>query len=280
MKMKKNKNQAKGVSLKYLKCNFDEVLILGVFVRFTLNKFITNLNYEDNAVLSALRRSNNSLANASYEEIHNYLSNLDDDQIIGLISNVKGILHEMEFVEIENSDGDSIYASIFPYTNHKDTDIELIDKSNGETWEIQLKCTDSTSYVQDWIDGHPDGEILVSQEIAEKMDLPSSGISNSDITVKVEKFVDEIIENDEIDFFPDHIPVLSIATTAKATFELWRRNRNGEISNQEFYKQVARITGLKISKIVAISFLLSLPVIGQITGAALIANLLIKYRNL
>ena len=44
---------------------------------------------------------------------------MSDEQLVGVVSNVKGILHEMEYVRLENTDGDSISAAMFPDTNHK-----------------------------------------------------------------------------------------------------------------------------------------------------------------
>ena len=49
---------------------------------------------------------------------------------------------------IENSDGDSIMAGMFPDTNHKDYDIWVVDSSSGELWTEQLKATSSKSDVR------------------------------------------------------------------------------------------------------------------------------------
>ena len=37
---------------------------------------------------------------------------MDEDSIGGIVSNVKGILHEMEWVAMENSDGDSVVSGL------------------------------------------------------------------------------------------------------------------------------------------------------------------------
>ena len=88
----------------------------------------------------------------------------------------------MEFVKIENSDGDTITAAMFPETNHKGFDVVMNDSSTGETWEVQLKTTDNQDYVEDWLSKYPDGEILLSEEIASEMGLESSGYSNEELT--------------------------------------------------------------------------------------------------
>lgn len=108
---------------KFTKNNADEMGIVAALLAVASSGHSSELNEMDYSVLEALQRSNYSLADAPLEDIQLYLGNLEGAQVTGLISNVKGILHEMAFVEVENSDGDSIFASTFPSSNHPDTDI-------------------------------------------------------------------------------------------------------------------------------------------------------------
>ncbi|MGK0618709.1 hypothetical protein [Meiothermus cerbereus] len=265
---------AKGIH--YLRTNFDSAAIVAALLAVALTDEPGNLEERDLAILAALRRSNSMLEDASLSEIQHYLRGLDEEQIPGLVSNVKGILHEMEFVRIENEDGDSIYASIFDETNHLGTDVQLLDRATGEVWEVQLKATDSASYVTDWIEQHPGGEILVTDELAQKMDLPTSGQSNEELTTNVEDFVDRMLTAKDADDFWDYFPALGVASSTVVVWELWRRHQRGEVSRERFMRLAARATGLKIAKIGAIGLLLSIPVVGQVTGAALVARLLLS----
>jgi hypothetical protein len=262
----------------YLRKNFDSAAILTVILSVAFGDDTGNLNERDYAVLAALRRSNSALKNASLPEIQEYLRRLDDNQVPGLVSNVKGILHEMEFVRLENEDGDSVYASFFDATNHPDTDVQLLDRTTGETWEVQLRATDNASYVTDWIERHPGGEIFVTDELAQKMELPTSGQSNGELTTDVENFVDHMISAEDTDDFWDYFPVLSAASSALVVWKLWDRYQRGEITREVFKRLAARATGLKIAKIGAIGVLLSIPVAGQVTGAMLVAKLLLSAR--
>ena len=191
--------------LQFLRKNFDTAAIVSALSAVALTDDVATLEDRDYAVLAALRRSNSALESAPLPEIQGYLRGLDDDQVPGVVSNVKGILHEMEFVRVENEDGDSVYASFFDATNHPDTDVQFIDEFTGETWEAQLKATDDAAYVTDWIDRHPGGEIFVTNEIAHLMDLPTSGQSNEQLTADVEGFVDKMAEADETDTFWDYL---------------------------------------------------------------------------
>ncbi|MBD3794135.1 MAG: hypothetical protein IE889_08305 [Campylobacterales bacterium] len=261
--------------LHYLRSNFDSAAIVAALSTVAITDETGNLEEGDHAVLAALRRSNSVLENAPLSEIQDYLRGLDEDQVPGLVSNVKGILHEMEFVRVENEDGDSVYASFFDATNHPDTDIQLIDHSTGETWEAQLKATDDASYVTDWIERHPGGEILVTDELAQRMDVPTSGQSNDELTANVEDFVDRMVAAQEADNFWDYFPALGAASAGLVVWELWRRHQRGEINWEAFKRLAARATGLKFAKIGAIGLLLSIPVVGQVTGAMLVAKLLL-----
>lgn len=265
--------------LSYLRKNFDSLAIVTALSSVAISEETESFDEQEHAVLAALRRSNSVLENAQIPEIQEYLRGLDNAQLPGLVSNIKGVLHEMEFVRVENEDGDSVYASFFPTTNHPGTDIQLIDRSTGETWEAQLKATDNAAYVNDWIENHPGGEILITNELAEHMDLPSSGLSNHDLTTNVEDFVDKMVSADEAAEFWDYFPALGAASVSWVVWEIWLRHQRGEIDLETFKRLSARATGLKIAKIGTICLLLSMPVVGQVTGAVLVAKLLLNAKS-
>jgi len=263
----------------YIKRNLDELGIVTVLVTIANSGQSLSLAEQDLMVLTALRRSNNTLSNAPLEEVQQYLSSLDEGQIVGLVSNVKGILHEMEFVKIENEDGDSVFASIFQISNHPDTDVMLVDQDSGESWDVQLKATDNTSYVQDWINTHPDGDILITEELAEKMDLSSSGFSNEGLTANVNEFIDKMISFDQLSVISDYFPELTIISVAIVVHELWGRYQQKEISFPRFCELVAVTTGIKVAKIWMLTSLLSVPVVGQLTSVLLITSFLINAKS-
>jgi len=263
----------------YLQKNFDSAAIVTALSAVALTDEAGDLSEGDHAILAALRRSSTVLKDASLPEVQDYLRGLDDEQVPGLISNVKGILHEMEFVRLENEDGDSIYASFFDATNHPDTDVQLLDRSTGETWEAQLKATDDASYVTDWIERHPGGEILVTDELAQRMELPTSRQLNEELTTDVEDVVDRMVSADDAVDFWDYFPALGVASVGVVVWELWRRHQRGEINGEAFKRLAARATGLKLAKIGAIGLLLSIPFLGQATGAVLVAKLLLNAKD-
>jgi hypothetical protein len=52
---------------------------------------------------------------------------MNEESIVGVVNNTKGVLHEMEFVALENDDGDTVYASLFADPHHADTDVQFTD---------------------------------------------------------------------------------------------------------------------------------------------------------
>lgn len=259
-----------------IRTNLEETLILVSLGRIAFSNF-HELSDTDQAVLSALRRSTSAFHNSTVEEIGDYLRGMDEDALPGVVSNTKGILHEMQFVELENEDGDSVYASIFATTNHPGTDVQFVDTETGATWEVQLKATDYVAYANGWVDNHPDGEILVTSELADRTDLDSSGLSNQELTEDVESLVDKMLL-DEPDIW-DYLPMVTTLTLANILCALWIRLQEGAIDWQRFKFLAAKASGIKVAKIAILGYLLSMPVVGQMTGAVLIAKFIISVRD-
>ena len=215
-----------------------------------------SLDQSDLMVVEALRRSTTILHNADTHDVVDYLRTYEPEQLPGLINNVKGILHELLFVEAENADGDSIVASVFPTTNHPDYDVELQDADTGQIWPMQLKATDSTSYVNETIDELGAGHVIVTSELADKLSVHSSGLSNSEITQDVHRFVDAAIgvkaapqqdapidatafeQADTLDDFLDLLPMVGAAACGLTLLSLWRARKYGSLSVEEFQARI------------------------------------------
>ncbi|MCK9521506.1 MAG: hypothetical protein M0R76_00480 [Proteobacteria bacterium] len=263
---------AKG--LLYVQRNFDEAAILAVAAKVAWD---ANPHFDDSelATLAAMQRAHPSAGNTP-QELGEWLQEMDDKQIMGVVSNTKGVLHEMEFVRIENTDGDSIYAAMFEQSNYPGYDVRMVDESTGAIWDVQLKATDNTSYVQDWIDNHPDGEIIVTQELADKMDLSSSGMTNEALTVRTEELVDKLVGAADNDSMWDYFPGLTVASIGIVIVSLWRRYRKGEISLERFKQLAARTTGLKAGKIALLSTAMMIPGLNVAVGALLVSKLILS----
>lgn len=199
---------------------------------------------------------------------------MDEDQINGVVNNTKGVLHEMEFVRIENEDGDTVHAVLFDATNHPGYDVEFVDSTSGAIWQTQLKATDDASYVDDWIEAHPEGEIQVTDELAAEMGLPSSGLSNEELTARTEDVVDRLVDAGDDDTIWNHLPGLAAVSVALVVWGLWQRHRSGEITLQQFKWMAAKATGMKAGKLALLSVALMTPGLNVVTAAGLLVKLI------
>jgi hypothetical protein len=264
-------------AVRYVRKNFDEAAILAVAAKVA---FEANPEFSESelATIAAMQRAHPQVGDST-EELSDWLSAMDGDQIQGVVNNTKGVLHEMEFVRLENEDGDAIHAALFGSTNHPGTDVQFVDMESGESWSAQLKATDDASYVQDWINGHPDGEILVTSELADRMDLPHSGLSNDELTARTEDVVDQLLDTDAGSDLWDYFPALSVASIALVVWELWKRHRKGDINLSQFKWMAAKVTGMKAGKIALLTVAMMIPGLNVVTGAALVASLLFSAAN-
>ena len=264
----------------YISKRFDEAAILATLGKLALASD-PELLEQDYAVLAALRRSSSEW-DLTVSETAERLASYDNSQIGGLVNNVKGILHEMEFQRLENEDGDSVVAALFPDTNHRTVDVRLLDEKTGGAWEVQLKATDDMSAIGAWIDSNPNTEVIVTEELSERMGLPSSGLSNEDLTMRVEDFVDRMVEigDDAEDTLWNYFPPLVAASSGIIVFELWRRYRSGRITFEEFKALSFKTLGLKAAKYGATFAALAVPGLNMVVGAYLLGSLIFAVNGL
>ena len=142
---------------------------------------------EDEDVFNAIRRGYTEFEDSSSDEIRSYFSDLEQSELAGHISNIKGILFEQEVVEALNEQGYS--AALFEDTNHPATDIVFMD-DNDLYAELQLKATDSAEYIRNTLEIHPEIPIISTHEVAQEFDGVSlvydSGLDNAVLTDSVQ----------------------------------------------------------------------------------------------
>jgi hypothetical protein len=247
--------------------HFDELTLVGSFLRIAALEQ-QKLQMVDAQVLAALRRVVPDLAEAPTHEISHYLNAMEPAQLAGLTQNLKGVLHELEFVRIENADGDSVHAVLFDDPAHPVTDVSFFDEQTGDTWEAQLKATESANIPNAWLHDHPDGQIFVTEELADRSDLPSSGLSNHDLYQQTEAGLRQLADQPVPDMW-DHLPVTAPVGMGLAAWLLWQRKQRGEISAAEFQQQLPKALAVRGAKVVGLTWLLMTP-LGPLAAAWLI----------
>ncbi len=146
-------------------------------------------------VVEAIQRANPELASMTPGQIGEYLSNLTPEQLQGVVSNTKGVYHEMLYVDSVNGDGLEAEASLHSDINTSGSDV--VFSSNGEIYnEVQLKATDSMSYVNEHFEKYPNTEVMATEEVASKIDgVESTGFSNSALEQDVSTGFEQLISN-------------------------------------------------------------------------------------
>jgi hypothetical protein len=173
-----------------------EYVIGGVFYAL-LTRTAVDGSVESELVLDALRRSTASLDGASEAELSDYLDGYNAGQLKGIANNIKGIYHEVLWVHQYNDTHTDTYAALFGATTHPGADIEIKSSGTDEVVDaIQLKATDSVSYVKEHLERYPDIDVLVTNETAERISGGhASGIDNAEITGQVNHDLEAIAAN-------------------------------------------------------------------------------------
>lgn len=160
-----------------------------VVIAVTLQRLVEDgtrsWNSEEVLVLDALRRSTGALKEASDQELAAYLESLAPDQLRGVISNTKGIFHELLFERAENLDGDDVMARVFEKTNEPGADVEFI--MDGEVVRaVQLKAVQSPAHVVEHLEKYPSIDVVATEEVASKIEgVDGSGFRNVDLEARV-----------------------------------------------------------------------------------------------
>jgi hypothetical protein len=142
---------------------------------------------EELVVLDALRRSRSSLNDATIRDLGSYIEGLDPAQMKGLANNVKGIYHELMYVEQFNSSNVDAIAELHPRTNEQGSDVIIRDLGTGEIIrEAQLKATESNQYVLDHFEKFSEIPLIATTEAAAQIEgVSDSGLSNAEMEAEV-----------------------------------------------------------------------------------------------
>lgn len=111
-------------------------------------------------------------SDASVEDISKFVQSYKSDQLDGLQKPVKGKLFEILENSHENSDSDQYQSEIFETSNHPMVDLKITDSLSGKSYGIQLKASESISYIEETLRKYPDTPIVVPKGVAEKVNHP------------------------------------------------------------------------------------------------------------
>jgi hypothetical protein len=175
-----------------------ETAIGGVFAAL-LSREALDGSTESRLVLDSLRRSRLDLHDASQAQLGDYLRLQAPEELRGAAANVKGIYHELWYVEQYNATHETTYARPFEATNHRGSDVEIVDADTGQiVREVQLKAVESRAAVDKHFERDPHIDVVVTDEVASRVDdarVAASGIANSKLEGAVGSRIDDLREH-------------------------------------------------------------------------------------
>lgn len=169
------------------------------------------------AVTPQMREAFNlSFPNKSLE----YLEGLNSEQLQGVISNWKGKLFEVQVRDQLNNGeivGDLVldkgqYAELAESINQPGWDLQIFNADGSVDELMQLKATESMSYINEALEKYPDIDILATSEVAELTgSLQNSGISNESLNEPLTSLIDA--NEDVLDMILPGLPFLIIVAS-------------------------------------------------------------------
>ena len=172
--------------------------IVGAVTTQLLADPIPEFDSNEQLVLDAMRRANNSLATATDEELAAYVQGLEPTQLQGLRNLLIGVSHELRYFVEENNDGDQYVVELFAATNHPGADVRITNTLTGEVEEVQLKASNYLSYVQKHNERYADIRVLATDELAAKSDdLGTTGIAYEDVSGDIGSVIDGLDDFDD-----------------------------------------------------------------------------------
>lgn len=157
---------------------------------------------------------------AQTETFSDAVARMSSDELVGLVSGVKGKLFELELVDHLNSGGlpDGYHAEIAGSATQPGWDIRVLDE-NGQVSELlQAKATESAQYVQEALQRYPDIDVTTTTEVHAQLvalslaeNVHDSGISEAVLQAKVEAAAQSDAVLDASDLVPSSIGLAVIA---------------------------------------------------------------------
>lgn len=163
-----------------------------------LTQSVVDDSRESGLVLAALRRSKKDWENASEYELSQALAGYGPEELKGLMNSVKGIYHEMLFIDDYNSTHTDTYAVMHPSTNHPGSDVVIyLVETDEHLVSYQFKATDNEQSIREHFEKYPDIDVMATEELASQNldNVESSGYSNEEITQDVYGVVEALSEN-------------------------------------------------------------------------------------
>lgn len=149
------------------------------------------------------------------------LSNCNPDEIMGYLSGWKGKYFEI-LVRDKLNEGNWIgdihlqtgqYAEIAESVTQPGWDLQILNEDGSIADALQIKATNSLSYIQKALEKYPDIDIISTSEVFNQSEiltdhLINSNVSNDDLTAAIKAPMESLCDSGIEEFFEDILPGL------------------------------------------------------------------------
>lgn len=184
------------------------------------------------------------------ESLEDIIENYDDAELTVIVNGIKGKLFELRYVDYLN-DGhipDGYQAILAESATNPGWDIAVLGADGSVAEEIQLKATDSVSYVKAALERYPEINVATTEEVYNSLamqgitdNLVNSGISNEEL----EQVVYEALESNslDMDWSLPVIPMLLIGYSVYKKDNLTSFQKGSEFADRYVQSYIAYIAG-------------------------------------
>jgi hypothetical protein len=191
-------------------------------------------------------RWSTELADAPADEIASFMETYSPEQMVGVMSVIKGKMFEHMVALHENQDQDDWIAHLHDDESFPGSDIVFSNVETGEQIEVSLKAVSDEHFVEAALLKYPEIPIIVTSEVGEIVDDPrvaSHTISNATLVDASEEFMSSLTAASD-----RSQAVLGVAagTAAATVIQLWPitvAHLRGRISREDLDAAYIRILG-------------------------------------
>ena len=180
---------------------------------------------------------------------------LDDDQLSGFISGVKGKLFEIKYTDYLN-DGrlpPGYHAEMAQSATEPGWDIAIRDGQGNVDEVLQLKATESAEYIGHALERYPYIDVVSTEEVYSEVTMGdmaehviNSGISNEELTQYVQDTVMAGADVGHESFLPSIIPYAIIAYSVAKQKELSDYKKGKEFGRRSLLSYVCHVLGISV----------------------------------
>jgi hypothetical protein len=228
----------------------DTAIIGGVAVADILAGKIAEWQIPSN-VIEAFHAQYPSYGASFVQAVNNMAS--DPDRLMGLVSGVKGKLFELEYADWLNHGHlpNGWTAELAHHANNPAWDIVIHDAHGHVDSLLQLKATESLSYVQKAIEAHPEIDVVVPHELYEKLadnpDALGHILDGHETLPHINGYVADAVGHAEAAQAVGHFPIVGPAIVISLVVGLnYRAYRRGKISIEDALRNIKERGALAI----------------------------------